>query len=175
LVLGLIIIGLSESYLTSLFENNILFSRLQRLGQDGGSGRISIYEEIFNSLESSSFFQLLFGHGYNSVIKITTEEVTAHNDFLEILYNYGIFAFFIYLLIHYQLLKKTIYCLKKRNTYAFSMTYTYVIFIILSSISHIIIYQYFLILIPYIALVFAKTEEEQVEESEIPEIQTDNS
>ena len=70
------------------------------LGERGG-----IYEDVLNLLANSNPFELLFGHGYNSVMYSTKSGFSAHNDFLELGYDYGIISLIIYLVLLYRLLR----------------------------------------------------------------------
>ena len=80
-------------YMDSVF-NLKLFVRLEGLEEDGGSGRDVRWQYILLELrDRSSFLQLLLGHGFNKVRQLTGH---AHNDFLEVLYDYGIISFVLY-------------------------------------------------------------------------------
>ena len=55
--------------------------------EDEGSGRLDIYNASIALIESSDFIGHVIGHGYNAV-KYQLE-LSAHNDFLEIIYDFG--------------------------------------------------------------------------------------
>jgi len=63
--------------------------RLFLLSEDEGSGRTQIYEETWQLIMSSGTAGQMFGHGFNQVKTMTTWSVTAHNDILEIIYDFG--------------------------------------------------------------------------------------
>lgn len=86
--------------------NKILF-RFQGIKDDGGSGRTDLYDILLSSFENSSLWNQMFGHGYRSAISVLNG-VPAHNDFLEILYDFGIVPLVIYVII---LLKFVCFCL----------------------------------------------------------------
>lgn len=89
-------------YLDEYF-NLGFFERLNRMNEDGGSGRIDRWEIVINSLKDSSVSSLLIGHGWGSVIELL--EGHAHNDFLEILYEFGLFAEVLYISFYISLFK----------------------------------------------------------------------
>ena len=80
-------------YMDSKF-NLRLFTRLEGLEEDGGSGRDVRWQFIWEAIERSSASQLFLGHGFAGVQKLVGSN--AHNDFLEVLYNYGILSFILY-------------------------------------------------------------------------------
>lgn len=61
-----------------------------------GNGRYDIYSKTSQMILNSNNKQLIFGNGYNAVAK--TIGIGAHNDFLEILYNYGLIGLMLYLI-----------------------------------------------------------------------------
>lgn len=77
--------------------NKILF-RFQGIKDDSGSGRTDLYDILLSSFEKSSLWNQMFGHGYRSAISVLNG-VPAHNDFLEILYDFGIVPLVIYVII----------------------------------------------------------------------------
>lgn len=93
----LVLLIIAGYYLMIYMDSNSnlrLFARLEGLEEDGGSGRDVRWQYILLELsERSSFMQLLFGHGFDKVRQLIGY---AHNDFLEVLYNYGIIALLLY-------------------------------------------------------------------------------
>lgn len=60
-----------------------------------GSGRYNIYQEVYSNFCASDINHLVFGHGYNGVSK--SIGIGAHNDFLQVLFDYGLVGFLIYI------------------------------------------------------------------------------
>ena len=85
------------NYLYNLFTSNeFLLYRFENMFSSGGSGRDIIYKNIINHwYNTDSFFKLMFGFGFSSSVDITG--TYAHNDWLELLSNFGIFGVSIYL------------------------------------------------------------------------------
>lgn len=69
--------------------------RFERLEDNESNGRDEIIIHYSNRLSESDSFELLFGHGYAAVVKDIGKG--AHNDMLEILYDYGVIVYFIYI------------------------------------------------------------------------------
>lgn len=94
-ILLMLVIG---AYIILSFGNDnldYLLKRFSNIEKDGGSGRDEVYATIINAFENSDLLQILIGHGYQSVV--TTFDIGAHNDLLEILYDYGILSVIIYI------------------------------------------------------------------------------
>ena len=137
-------------FITSIF-NITLFERLAMLSEDGGSGRLDIYRQVLTGFKESSLVEKLFGHGFNGVainrIVWSVDEWTgvtstssAHNDFLEVLYDYGLIGFLLYMLMIIRMLKFAFH-LRKKNFDCFKMYLcALIIFITMSLFSHLIIY-----------------------------------
>lgn len=78
-------------FVAQSFQLEIL-ERFLSLSQDGGSGRNEIWASILLHYFDGTTTQRLFGRGFQAVteLKLTGRAILAHNDYLEILYDYGI-------------------------------------------------------------------------------------
>lgn len=129
---------------------NIISERILNIREDGGSDRDQVWATVWNMISQSDLEQLLFGHGYDAVLKNSPLELSSHNDFLEMLFNYGVIGFVPYLVLHFQLIKQIFTGIKMHNKNAPIMAFTYTIFFCLSMISHVIVYPWMcLIVIPW--------------------------
>lgn len=91
---AIIWIGIYYLYMYSI--NNDAFMLRAEMSQGGDmSGRDTIISELWQIIMSQNDFNLIFGNGYSAVRNII--EIEAHNDWLEILVDYGIIGFTIYL------------------------------------------------------------------------------
>ena len=92
------IAGVALAYLLAdLLEDNMFV--VDRV-LSGESRREENYQQIFNTwYNSNDFFKLLFGFGFASSIEMNSENVLAHNDWLEILSNFGLFGVTLYSLL----------------------------------------------------------------------------
>lgn len=143
-VLGLCAVLIFFNYLIESSDLYI-FNRLSSIADDEGSGRKEIWGYVIAGIQDSSPMELLFGHGLESVRAITFGS-TAHNDYLEVLYDFGIIAFIIYISFISVLLGHAVKLIKNKSYLAPAFFSSVFLFIIPSLYSHIIIYpQYFLI------------------------------
>lgn len=139
---------------------------LERFSDSNTRGTILL--DVWNMQIESSFFEWIFGHGYNAVMNDIGYGLSAHNDYLEILYDYGLIAFVLFIVFIVSMIK---YCkrLKKFDCkYYKGMIISLEIFIVASIPSHVYTYStYFIILSLYWGYCMALSEEcigEQIQE-----------
>jgi len=94
----IILIVLNRLYL----QNQYLNSRLAALVQGNDSGRIIIYSNILNNWIKSDAFHKIFGHGFAASIIMSGTGSYAHNDWLELLSNFGIVGIIVYIMVFYH-------------------------------------------------------------------------
>jgi O-antigen ligase len=109
--------------------------------------RIRIYDEVILLQSKSELTEWVLGHGHNSVAKGTSFELSAHNDWLEILYNYGVIAFVFYLFFHFSMIKFILFLIKIRSQYAPAYGASYVVLLISTFFSNVILYPGHLLLL----------------------------
>ena len=81
----------------------------------------------------------IFGNGHLSTTKYSWENLTAHNDFLEIIYNYGIINLVFYVFFFLSTILYTIRAIRQKNKYAPALAAILTIFAVLSVVSIIIL------------------------------------
>ena len=125
-------------------NEGFLSSRILSAADDGGSGRLDIYQEVFRLQRKSSIDEWLLGHGHDTVRKFNTlqesEYLSAHNDWLEVMFDYGLPALALYCCLHFFLLSYTCRLLVKRSYYGPPMAASYILFFMLSLTSHLVLY-----------------------------------
>lgn len=121
-----------------------LLDRFSSIEETGGSGRQMIWENTMDNFRTSSFSGQLFGHGPRGVQQLGMA-TAAHNDFLEVLYDYGILGLIVYLSIHVHLIRRTIRLKKTNNPLFWSFFTMYIIFFVMSMVSILIPQQRYLI------------------------------
>lgn len=140
---------------------NILSVRFQSLEDDGGSGRMDIYSVVWSHIKQSSFFELLFGHGWDAVRQNCGMEASAHNDFLEVLYDFGIVVFLLYVAFFIEYFKVALRMIKKRSFYAAPVCSSFAMVFFNSMVSHIVVYpKYAIILSLFLGLMSNRIKQE---------------
>lgn len=137
---AIFIIAWIISQLNYLYMDELLTVRVLEAQESGGSGRMDIYSDVLKLIANSSLLNFLFGHGWGATIKDSRMHLTAHNDFLEVFYDFGFFSFVLYILLIIALLKFCHKLLKQKSEYAPALGASIAIFLVGSSFSHIWIY-----------------------------------
>ena len=141
-----------------------MITRMEMMGEDGGNGRDYIYQNVLDRYLSGGMASKCFGVGFDMVRHNDTSfhPVSAHNDFLEVLYDFGAIGFVFYILIHFSLIKWTFRLFRARSQLAFPVLISYVCFIVMSMVSHLILYPtYFGLLVSFWAYAECKDRELQ--------------
>ena len=124
-------------------------SRFETIQDDGGSGRTLIWMQVLNKYSNFSFPDIVFGRGHNAVRKdgfvqgmfSGEEHISAHNDFLEILYDFGAVTLVVYLLIIISMVKLAIFLRKSGPPEAYLLILqTITTTIAISITSHLVLY-----------------------------------
>lgn len=136
-------------------ENNLI-ERFANMEDDDGSGRTIVWDQTIKIIEQSDVSTLFMGHGLNAVVKDSNEAKSAHNDFLEITYDYGIIGVILYILAALSFLSDSIKQMKVKSRYAGPMLMLFSIFIFLSMMSHIAIYTWFNVVLFTIGYLYAR-------------------
>ena len=129
---------IATTFLQSYVDDLVL--RLNSIKEDEGSNRFAVYEVTWKMISDSDLVSFLFGHGWDILKKQSPLGLSAHNDFLEILYDCGLFAFCIYLYLVFKLFKTMFVLIRNKSEYAGPFTFSVITFLVNSTIAHIIIY-----------------------------------
>lgn len=137
-LVGIIGLQLFNSFIST---NDIhLLDRLATMSEDGGSGRDEVYAYTWGLLMDSDLFSLLFGHGFNTVVNYSILGLSAHTDFLETPFDYGIVGMIIYIIFYFRLFKYYKILKRYNPNYAPIFLSTLFITLVLSAFAHLIIY-----------------------------------
>lgn len=140
------IIGAGLYWIIQNYDIDIII-KLQNMSEDGGSGRTEVWGEVISMIIHSNPIALLFGHGFNSVYYDSVIGLSAHSDFLEVIYDYGILGFLMYMKLWFYLFTNGIKLYKRKSAYAPVFLASLGMAFFFSLTSHLIIYPtYFLFL-----------------------------
>lgn len=123
-------------------ENNLM-ERFANIEEDDGSGRTIVWSVVINLILNSDTFPLIFGHGYNAVSLDASIGMSAHNDFLEVIYDYGLIGLALYVCAVLSLIYMTVSHIMRRTRYACVLAMLTTIYLTLSMFSHVVIYTWF--------------------------------
>ena len=102
LVLALVA-GVVYALMSIYNSNDLIQARIELTLEGSSSGRDYIYAKIWKAWEDSSLIFQVIGHGPISTLSAAPNY--AHNDWLEILYDFGILGLLLYLAISVYLFK----------------------------------------------------------------------
>lgn len=138
LVFSLIILG-GFLYLAIHYLGGNIIERLFDSNDETGSGRLDIWESLYQRLIKQDITLWIFGNGHMATTEYSWENLTAHNDFLEILYDYGLVNLVIYISFLLSATAYTIRSIRNKSTLAPCMAMLLTIFLTLSMVSIIIL------------------------------------
>lgn len=147
---GLILLkGIQSSFDLNWFE------RLMNLRVDKGSSRLLIWKSIISAIMRQSPVYWIIGYGYRTTVAFGG----AHNDFLEILYDFGIIGFIAYLKIIKQLIMYSIRMKKAEYPYYRHYNVSIIMFLLYSSVGQFIyLPQSFLIMAVFWGMMISNFE-----------------
>lgn len=101
------LIGMGYYAYSFFIQNEYLIERLQQMEEGVVSGRDIIYANLLNAwYNSDSYIELILGYGFAVSVKLSGTGNVAHNDWLELLSNFGLLGVSIYLVLFYSGVKK---------------------------------------------------------------------
>jgi O-antigen ligase len=110
-------------------------------------------------IEQSTKAQLILGHGHNAVRRDSPLEISAHNEYLEIIYDYGIIALTIYLGLWIYVIKQFLFHYRNNTIFFIPYALSICIFVVMSMVSQLVLYvSYFLYLVMFWGIVQAAKE-----------------
>lgn len=128
------------TYLVPYLDNYLGMHTIERLEastEDKGSGRVDRWLLTYNAFLDSNFIDLITGHGFNAIYPLLGGR--AHNDFFEILYNYGLIPLVFYIMFYVRLIKINIRMFHKNYPYAKYYLSSIAISILLSLVSFYVV------------------------------------
>lgn len=132
------------------YSNGTLQARYEFTQNEGDEeGRASMYPTVWNAVWISDLPEIVFGHGHNAVVnKNIVQGLSAHNDYLEFLYDYGLVGLFLLLLYQKDLFYITRKAYKQKTNF-YPAIFAFTTIIVLSCVSVVYALHYFLVAIPF--------------------------
>jgi O-antigen ligase len=96
------------AYITSM-SNDFMLNRMTSMVEGDTSNRSILYAMIFEKwYASDNILNLLFGYGLAGSLVLTDGWGLAHNDWLELLSNFGLTGIFTYIFLFYSAVKTSL-------------------------------------------------------------------
>lgn len=155
------------AYIGTMGDNNV-FERFESIQQDNGSGRTDVWSEAWRLINKQGPITYFIGNGFNAVVRNSRYVLSAHNDYLEAWFDFGLIGLLLYVLSMLFLFSDIFKCLKSKKEYAPAMSVLGALIVVLTMISHIAIYYWFNVIVLCIAYFEGRYDREkrQLEEKE---------
>lgn len=126
-------------------SEGLMLARLEEMSETGGSGRLAIYQDKWQEIVNSNPLSLIFGHGWCATARAgKTIGLTAHNDILEIIYDFGLVGLVLFVCVLVSIYKLFKELVDDKSRLAAPMGASMGILLVLICVSHIWIYSQFL-------------------------------
>lgn len=143
------------TYVDSSFDGHLL-SRFESISEDKGSGRLDIWANTLTDFSNKHFSNKVLGSGYNAVL-CDGNEFSAHNDLIEMLYDFGYVGLFLYLIFIIKFVIIAIKVKQLNKKYYHASIISLIIFFVMSTVSHLWLYpSFFAYIMILLAFVNAK-------------------
>ena len=129
-------------YAIASSEYGTVIERFTSIQSDEGSGRLEVWGTTWYMIQHSNSITYLLGHGVNAVFRDSPLYLSAHNDLLEAWYDYGVIGFILYVITLVSLFRYTRRLIRKKSPVAPSIAMLVTIMLILTMISHVLIYYF---------------------------------
>lgn len=127
--------------------NGYISRRFEQTAEDGGSGREERYENTIERYMALPFPNKIIGIGFDGVRnKFNTNDsdiengASAHNDFLEMLCDFGVIGLLLYLVVVINLLRMIKRCKRISETLYDANVAGLIVFFVMSMVSHLFLY-----------------------------------
>ena len=119
-----------------------MFDRFENIEKDNGSGRLEVWEHTYSMIADQDIFHFMVGNGYDTVRRDSHLQLSAHNDFLEVTYDFGLIGLLLYILAFTALIAYVVRMVRAHSQYAPPAAMLCIIYLVQSMISHIVIYYW---------------------------------
>ncbi len=123
----------------------VMTERFEAASQDGGSGRDQVYEITCSMIADADLVGFLIGHGWDAVRVDSVLQKSAHNDFLEYLYDFGIVGFLLLVTLFFNLVMYARHLFLVHSRMAPAFAFCLAAMFVCSMLSHFFFYQFMFI------------------------------
>lgn len=127
--------------------------------ESDNSGRKAIWATTSLMIVTSPAEKFIVGHGFNGVRENSFLEISAHNDFLEIIYDYGLIIFALYICLWIHVVRRCYFLYRNKSSLFLPYAVSLSILFVLSMVSQLLPYAtYFNYLVMFWGMTEAVTE-----------------
>lgn len=127
--------------------------------EDVTNGREAIYDVTILMIENSSIDHKILGNGHNAVRRDSPMDISSHNEWLEIIYDYGYIAIGLYICLWIIMLYNWYKLYKTKSPYFIPYSLLICVWGVMSMVSQLILYaSYVLYLFMFVAFIEARQD-----------------
>ncbi len=129
-----------STYLIDYIDANYGLHSIDRMMNsmdDGGSGRLWRWNKTLSAIGMSNIWEILFGHGFGAIYGLIGGR--AHNDFVEVFYDYGFIAVMLYIIFYLRLISLNIRQFRKKYPRAKYLTCSIIVALVMAMVSFFIV------------------------------------
>ena len=161
----IIMMGTALHFLKKSETTNII-ERIASIKDDGGSDRDVVWADTYANIQNRDVFSRMVGNGYRSAQRVSHYNLPAHNDILEIWYDFGGIGIIMYGIAFFSLCFYVWRVYKRKSRYAPHLALTMTIYFFISMISIVILYFWLALLMVTIGILAGLADRELDEENE---------
>lgn len=161
-----LLMGSAIYYLYQQEDNNII-ERMLAIKDDGGSDRDVLWADTFYNIQNRDMLSRIVGDGYRSSQKVSKYHLQAHNDILEIWYDFGGIGLFFYGIAFLSLCIYTWRLFTRKSKYAPHLAMTITFYFIFTMISTVILYFWMTLLMFSVGIISGLADREQEKKIQI--------
>ena len=122
------------------YMGGLVVERYEETFDDEGHGRLGIWALVWTMIQDSDWQHSLFGHGFGSVTIDNGIGFSAHNDYLEIIYDFGWVGLVLFVVALVAWIVYALRLIKLKSNLAPILMMAILILITQCTFSHIVIY-----------------------------------
>lgn len=115
-----------------------VMERMSEMQEDKGSGRLIGYNDAFSVMENNTLIEWFIGRGFGTIT--LSGHTNAHNDALQLLFEYGFIGLVYYILLIFYSWKRVRLLHKLKSPYYFAYITSFIIFIVLGMVSNLVVF-----------------------------------
>lgn len=130
--IGLIVLVYKfQDQFLEIWNRNV--NRINSIQEDRGSNRLTVWEDVINAFDYNSIAEWIIGNGMGSTL-FKAKHTTAHNDFLTVLFEFGIVGVIFYIIFIVKVVKRMILFWKSYSEYTMCLVSSVIILLVVGNV-----------------------------------------
>lgn len=148
-LIGIMAFELMTSEFSQFTESSL--ARFETIQEDRGSHRLDIYNAAFKNIESFSAHEYIVGRGFGTFTE--TKHTNAHNDALQLFYEFGLIGLLMYIAFIILILRRLKVVKLYAKEYYIGYVFCFITILIVGLVSNLVTFNsYFAFICSYLAI-----------------------